>query len=72
MLEWGGGGPRGGGGSPGGGGGGPHHCMSILSNPSVVCLCCSVIIKLHVKLMKAMSHVTLFLPTMLDVTLQFV
>ena len=46
--------------------------MSLLSNPSVACLCCSVIIKLHVKLMKAMSNVTLFLPSMLDVTLPFV
>ena len=43
-----------------------------LSNPSVACPCCSVIIKLHVKLMKAMSHVTLFLPSMLDITLPFV
>ena len=43
-----------------------------LSNPSVACPCCSVNIKLHVKLMKAMSHVTLFLPSMLDITLPFV
>ena len=62
----------GGGGPQGGGGGGPHHCMSLLSNLSVAYLCCPVIIKLHVKLMKAMSHVTSFLPSMLDVTLPFV
>ena len=54
------------------GGGGPHHCMSLLSNPSVACLCCSVIIKLHVRFKKTMSHVTLFLPPMLDLIVPFV